>query len=91
MQDLVPKNNALDYHACCRQVQAEGGDFYSFELLADNRLAMAVGDASGKGLAAALMIANVPSSLPTASFLARTAALPPISGPAVLDAVNRQV
>ncbi|MGA7635200.1 MAG: PP2C family protein-serine/threonine phosphatase [Terriglobales bacterium] len=31
-------------------------------------LALVVGDASGKGLAAALMIANVQSSLPTAAL-----------------------
>lgn len=80
-----PKRNALDYHACCRQMQAVGGDFYSFEPLADSHLAFAVGDASGKGLAAALMIANVQSSLRTASFFAAN------NSPAVLDVVNRQV
>ena len=36
--------------------------------LPDDRLAFAVGDASGKGLAAALMIANVQSSLRTAAL-----------------------
>jgi sigma-B regulation protein RsbU (phosphoserine phosphatase) len=36
--------------------------------LAENRLALAIGDASGKGLAAALMIASVQSSLRTAAL-----------------------
>ena len=36
-----------------------GGDCYDFVPLADKRLALTIGDASGKGLAAALMIANV--------------------------------
>jgi sigma-B regulation protein RsbU (phosphoserine phosphatase) len=36
--------------------------------LTDNRLALLVGDASGKGLAAALMIASVQSSLRTAAL-----------------------
>lgn len=58
----------LDYSARCRQVLALGGDCYSFTSLSDDRLALVVGDASGKGLAAALMIANVLSSLRTAAL-----------------------
>jgi sigma-B regulation protein RsbU (phosphoserine phosphatase) len=37
-------------------------------LLTDDRLALVVGDASGKGVAAALMIASVQSSLQTAAL-----------------------
>lgn len=77
--------DGLDYSARCRQVHALGGDFYDFVPLADDRLAIAVGDASGKGLPAALMVSNVLSSLRTASLFAGD------DGPAVLDAVNRQV
>jgi len=58
----------VDYSAQCRQVRALGGDCYDFIPLPDNRLAIAVGDASGKGLAAALMIANVQASLRTATL-----------------------
>jgi phosphoserine phosphatase RsbU/P len=47
-------------------VREPGGDAYDFVPLPGNHLALAVGDASGKGLAAALMISNVPSSLRTA-------------------------
>jgi len=46
---------------------------------------LAVGDASGKGLAAALMISNVQSSLRTAVAFAGN------DGAAVLGAVNREV
>lgn len=56
----------VDYSAQCRQARALGGDCYDFIPLTDHRLALAVGDASGKGLAAALMIANVQASLRTA-------------------------
>jgi sigma-B regulation protein RsbU (phosphoserine phosphatase) len=77
--------DGLDYSARCRQVHALGGDFYDFVPLAGDRLAIAVGDASGKGLPAALMVSNVQSSLRTASLFAGD------DGPAVLDAVNRQV
>lgn len=58
----------VNYSAQCRQVRALGGDCYEFIPLAGNRLAVAVGDASGKGLAAALMIANVQASLRTATL-----------------------
>ncbi len=77
--------DTLDYGAQCRQMQELGGDFYDFVPLPDNRLALAVGDASGKGLAAALMISNVQSSLRTAELFSGNDAA------AVLGAVNRQV
>jgi phosphoserine phosphatase RsbU/P len=75
----------LSYSARCRQVRALGGDFYDFMPLPDNRLALAVGDASGKGLAAALMMSNVQSSLRTAASFTGN------DGPSVVTAVNRQV
>jgi phosphoserine phosphatase RsbU/P len=58
----------VDYSGRCRQVRALGGDCYDFMPLTDDRLALVVGDASGKGLAAALMIASVQSSLRTAAL-----------------------
>jgi sigma-B regulation protein RsbU (phosphoserine phosphatase) len=68
MQRLGRASDFADYGARCRQVRSLGGDCYDFIPLADNRLALVVGDASGKGLAAALMIANVQSSLRTAAL-----------------------
>jgi hypothetical protein len=49
-----PRIESLSYSAPCRQLCALGGDYYDFVRLAHNRLALATGDASGKGLAAAL-------------------------------------
>lgn len=49
----------------CRQVRALGGDCYEFMRLTDHLVAVVMGDASGKGLAAALMLASVQSSLRT--------------------------
>jgi len=80
-----PTIDALSYSARCRQVRALGGDCYNFLPLSHNRLALAVGDASGKSLAAALMISSVQSSLRTAaSFAGNDAA-------AVVRAVNSHV
>ncbi len=85
MQGLDPAVGTLDFSAQCRQVHALGGDCYDFVPLADDRLALTIGDASGKGLAAALMIANVQSSLRTASLFTGNDLA------AVLGIVNRQV
>lgn len=60
----------LDYHGECRQLGAVGGDFYMFLPISSDRLAFAIGDASGKGLPAALMSASVQASLRTALMLA---------------------
>jgi sigma-B regulation protein RsbU (phosphoserine phosphatase) len=77
--------DTLSYSACCRQMRALGGDFYDFIPLRHDRMALAVGDASGKGLAAALMISNVQSSLRTAASLIRD------DGAKLLTTVNRQL
>ena|SRR5438445_559187 len=85
MQGLDPEIDTLDYSARCRQMHELDRDCYDFVPLADKRLALTIGDASGKGLAAALMIANVQSSLRTMALFTGN------DGPAVLRAVNRQV
>jgi phosphoserine phosphatase RsbU/P len=68
MQAPCTVSDSLDYAARCRQVRAIGGDCYNFIPLKEDRLALVIGDASGKGLAAALMIASVQSSLRTAAL-----------------------
>jgi serine phosphatase RsbU (regulator of sigma subunit) len=40
-----------------------GGDFFNYFVLPDNRLALLVGDVSGKGVSAALLMANVQATL----------------------------
>jgi phosphoserine phosphatase RsbU/P len=75
----------VDVSARCRQVRELGGDFYDLVPFSDRRLALAVGDASGKGLAAALMISNVQSSLRTAALFTGN------NGAKAIEAVNRQV
>lgn len=85
MHNTAPATDGISFSARCRQLHALGGDCYDFLPLPHNHLAFAVGDASGKSLPAALMIANVQSSLRTAAFFAG-------NNPAtVLGAVNRQL
>jgi sigma-B regulation protein RsbU (phosphoserine phosphatase) len=61
MQGLGRASDSVDYSALCRQVRALGGDCCEFMPLTNDRLALVVGDVSGKGVAAALMIASVQS------------------------------
>jgi phosphoserine phosphatase RsbU/P len=85
MQQPAPSTGNLSFSAQSRQLRALGGDCYDFLPLSDSRLAFVVGDASGKGLAAALMISNVQSSLRMAASFTGN------DGPAALSAVNQQV
>lgn len=85
MNYTAPTLDGLSFGARCRQLRELGGDCYDFLALPKNRLALAIGDACGKSLPAALIIANVQSSLRTAASFAG-------NDPAVvLDTVNRQV
>lgn len=85
MRLAEPSADGISYAARCQQLRALGGDCYDFLPLPHSHLAFAIGDASGKSLPAALMIANVQSSLRTAAFFLG-------SHPAeVLGAVNRQL
>jgi sigma-B regulation protein RsbU (phosphoserine phosphatase) len=85
LQHAGPGIDSLDYSGQCRQMGEVGGDFYNFVSMPGNRLAVAIGDASGKGFAAALMISNVQSSLRTATLFAGSDLA------RALQAVNRQV
>ncbi len=85
MRYTAPTQDAFSYGAHCRQLRALGGDCYDFMPLPHDRLAFTIGDASGKSLPAALMIANVQSSLRTAAFFAGD------DPAAVLSAVNHQL
>ena len=85
MQAPYSKMETLTTRAQCRQMRALGGDCFDVLPLPGRRVALAIADASGKGLAAALMIANVQSSMRTAAAFASDNAA------AVVNAVNRQV
>jgi serine phosphatase RsbU (regulator of sigma subunit) len=65
MEIPCAKTQRLTYDARCRQVRALGGDCFHFVPLPGRSVGLAVADASGKGLPAALLVANVQSSLGT--------------------------
>jgi sigma-B regulation protein RsbU (phosphoserine phosphatase) len=47
----------------CRPAQGVGGDYYDVFPLEDGRLGLAIGDVSGKGISAALLMASLRASL----------------------------
>ena len=53
----------VDLAGYCRPAQAIGGDYYDYFVLSDGRLALALGDISGKGISAALLMASLRASL----------------------------
>ena len=58
-----PDFPGVDLAGYCRPAQAVGGDYYDFFVLEDGRLALALGDISGKGISAALLMASLRASL----------------------------
>ncbi|MDE3197453.1 MAG: SpoIIE family protein phosphatase, partial [Acidobacteriota bacterium] len=58
-----PQIPGLDCAGYCRPARGVGGDYYDFLLLEGGRLGIAVGDVSGKGIAAALLMASLQASL----------------------------
>lgn len=50
---------ALEVHGICRPARTVSGDYYDFIPLPDERMVLAVGDISGKGISAALLMATV--------------------------------
>jgi sigma-B regulation protein RsbU (phosphoserine phosphatase) len=59
----LPPVPGLDYCGACRPALGVGGDYYDFLALPGERLGIALGDVSGKGIAAALMMASLQASL----------------------------
>jgi serine phosphatase RsbU (regulator of sigma subunit)/catechol 2,3-dioxygenase-like lactoylglutathione lyase family enzyme len=59
----LPRMRTLEYAGICHQARQVGGDYYDFLDLGGERLGLIVGDISGKGIAAALLMANLQANL----------------------------
>jgi sigma-B regulation protein RsbU (phosphoserine phosphatase) len=55
--------SGIEYFGGCRTALGVGGDYYDFLALPDGKLGIALGDISGKGIPAALMMASLQASL----------------------------
>lgn len=65
--ELLPKDapKPAGYDIAARSIPAQlvGGDYYDFIQVSENRLAICLGDVSGKGLPASLLMANLQATL----------------------------
>ncbi len=66
----LPRMRTLEYAGICHQARQVGGDYYDFLDLGGERLGLIVGDISGKGIAAALLMANLQANLRSQSAIA---------------------
>jgi serine phosphatase RsbU (regulator of sigma subunit) len=59
----LPQFRTLEYAGLCMQAHQVGGDYYDFLNLGQERLGLVIGDIAGKGIAAALLMANLQANL----------------------------
>jgi serine phosphatase RsbU (regulator of sigma subunit)/catechol 2,3-dioxygenase-like lactoylglutathione lyase family enzyme len=59
----LPPFGTLEYAGVCVQARQVGGDYYDFLNLGQERIGLVVGDIAGKGIAAALLMANLQANL----------------------------
>jgi serine phosphatase RsbU (regulator of sigma subunit) len=60
---LLPVMDTLEYAGSCIQARQVGGDYHDFLDLGRGRYGLVIGDISGKGIAAALLMANLQANL----------------------------
>jgi serine phosphatase RsbU (regulator of sigma subunit) len=59
----LPELESLEYAGACVQTHQVGGDYFDFLDLGQSRLCLVLGDIAGKGIAAALLMANLQANL----------------------------
>jgi len=66
-EQLFPRRisqlESLEVHGFCRPARTVSGDYYDFLSLNSDKMVLAVGDVSGKGISAALMMATIHSAV----------------------------
>ena len=72
--NLFPRSDVrlplLEIHGVCRPARSVSGDYYDFLLFGDNAIGLALGDISGKGISAALLMATLHSAVRAYRFAA---------------------
>lgn len=76
---LITQLESLEVHGFCRPARTVSGDYYDFLAVNSNKLMLAVGDISGKGISAALMMATIHSAVRAHSIEDVTALCKPVA------------
>ncbi len=66
---VLPPIKTLEYAGTCIQARQVGGDYFDFLDLGGERFGLVIGDIAGKGIAAALLMANLQANLRIQSAL----------------------
>jgi sigma-B regulation protein RsbU (phosphoserine phosphatase) len=59
----ISELESLEVHGFCRPARTVSGDYYDFLTVSSHKLILAVGDISGKGISAALLMATIHSAV----------------------------
>ncbi len=59
----ISQLDSLEVHGYCRPARTVSGDYYDFLTVSGDRLILAAGDVSGKGISAALLMATIHSAV----------------------------
>jgi sigma-B regulation protein RsbU (phosphoserine phosphatase) len=81
----APVLKTLDCAACCIQARAVGGDYYDFLDLGPDRVGLVLADVSGKGVHAALLVANLEA------YLRSQCSMTPLEPVRMLQQVNQML
>lgn len=80
----ISQLESLEVHGFCRPARTVSGDYYDFLTASSNKLILAVGDISGKGISAALLMATIHSAVRAYSV----ESLPQLREPVAVGAVG---
>jgi sigma-B regulation protein RsbU (phosphoserine phosphatase) len=80
----ISELESLEVHGFCRPARTVSGDYYDFLTASSNKLILAVGDISGKGISAALLMATIHSAVRAYSV----ESLPQLREPIAVGAVG---
>src|SRR5215472_12404630 len=91
----TPEVTGLRLYGLCKPARTVSGDYYDFLRLGDGRVGLVVGDISGKGISAALLMATLQSALHAQFYDAQPGSGAPLNRPAltadVVNRLNRQI
>jgi sigma-B regulation protein RsbU (phosphoserine phosphatase) len=91
----VPQVPGLDLYGVCKAARSVSGDYYDFLKLDEHRVGLVLGDVSGKGISAALLMAAIQSALRAQLYDAASGGadsdLNKLSTARVVDRLNRQL
>lgn len=91
----APQVPGLKLYGVCKAARSVSGDYYDFLKLDEHRVGLVLGDVSGKGISAALLMAGIQSALRAQFYngfaAGERSARAPLSTAQVVDRLNRQI